>query len=335
MIGQTIGETEAREPTDRHINVCLTHELSVMDNAKQESREHELNRRFWVNAGSAIVWAVQVCDFSAQPGQVEHPVDTGQHMIVGNKITQRSGEKLHLLRTARTQHHDLLPLIADGRNESRIGGFFNSPIWHLILAAALLGLLIPAGESRARDIVLAGLAAALVASLAWAGHAVMASGGAGVARLTTQVVHLLAGALWLGGLPPLGFILARARTDRHGAWVALAHQALPHFSLAGSLAVALLFVTGCLNSWFLVGHPRALVDTPYGLVLLAKIALFLVLVAVACRNRFGLMPRLQKTAAAGGPLALLARNVAVEQGIGLLILAVVSVLGTLAPARLG
>ncbi len=90
------------------------------------------NRRFWVNAGSAIVWAVQVCDFSAQPGQVEHPVDTGQHMIVGNKITQRSGEKLHLLRTARTQHHDLLPLIADGRNESRIGGFFNSPRVHFM-----------------------------------------------------------------------------------------------------------------------------------------------------------------------------------------------------------
>lgn len=214
--------------------------------------------------------------------------------------------------------------------------------WHLLFAAILVAATIPAGgkgEGRVLAACRALVAAALVASLAWAGHGLIASGGAGATHLATQVIHLLAGAMWLGGLPPLGFVLARAYRDGDGEWAALARHALPRFSLVGYGAVGALVVTGCLNSWFLVGSFGALIGTTYGQVLLVKICLFLLMVGVACLNRFGLTPAVTRKGAtvttAGRPLALLSRNVIFEQGIGFLVLAIVSVLGTLPPAAMG
>jgi putative copper export protein len=69
-------------------------------------------------------------------------------------------------------------------------------------------------------------------------------------------------------------------------------------------------------------------DTPYGRLLAVKIILFLAMVVVALINRFRLMPRISRDVAALGALG---RTVALEQVLGLLILAVVSVLGTLPP----
>jgi putative copper export protein len=63
-------------------------------------------------------------------------------------------------------------------------------------------------------------------------------------------------------------------------------------------------------------------------LLAVKIILFLAMVAVALTNRFRLMQRIARDAAALGALG---RTVALEQVLGLAILAVVSVLGTLPP----
>jgi putative copper resistance protein D len=60
--------------------------------------------------------------------------------------------------------------------------------------------------------------------------------------------------------------------------------------------------------------------------------LFLAMVTVALFNRFRLLPRLQRAAQPSAPIAGLARAVLFEQGLGLAILAVVSVLGMLPPA---
>jgi putative copper resistance protein D len=84
----------------------------------------------------------------------------------------------------------------------------------------------------------------------------------------------------------------------------------------------------------LVGSFGALVTTPYGRLLAAKIALFLVMIGLALVNRFRLMPRLSASEAATAPLRTLARSVLAEQAIGLAILAVVAVLGTWPPANM-
>jgi copper resistance protein D len=208
--------------------------------------------------------------------------------------------------------------------------------WHLAFGVAALALILPVRRNihdTAQNFLLVGVSAALVASTAWAGHAVMHSGAAGLAALTAQVTHLLASSAWLGSLPALGYILYRAQGDRQGAWRAAAQYILPRYSRMGYLAVGLILLTGCLNSWFMVDGIDAFLGTTYGHVL------FVLMVCVALVNRFALTPELVKpkaeTAMTDTAFARLWRNVAREQLLGLSIIAAVSVLGTLPPAMSG
>ena len=204
--------------------------------------------------------------------------------------------------------------------------------WHLGFAVALLAL---AAMPRLRWLAGAATLAALLllASLGLTGHAAMDMGG-GVNHEINQMAHLVAGGLWLGGLVPLGVLLRRAVRPDGADYIALARTALPHFSQIGYVAVALLAITGTVNSVMLVGSFGAFVTTPYGRLLAVKIALFLVMVGLALGNRFRLMPYLRRPEAAVVPLRTLARSVLAEQVIGLAILAVVSVLGTWPPANI-
>jgi putative copper resistance protein D len=169
--------------------------------------------------------------------------------------------------------------------------------------------------------------------LAWIGHAAMDTGETGLAHKINQMVHLAAAGLWLGGLAPLAMLLRRALTARGAPFVPLVRLALPHFSQMGYAAVALVALTGTVNSVLLVGSFEALLGTPYGRLLLVKIALFAAMVALALGNRFRLLPRLGDASAnSASTLRALLRSVAIEQMLGLAILAVVAVLGTWPPA---
>ncbi len=202
-------------------------------------------------------------------------------------------------------------------------------VWsvHLLLALALvLSCLRAADAVRTPSLI---LAFGLLASLGWVGHAAVGEGPAGIARELNQSLHLLAAGMWLGGLAPLGWLLRAARRADDDALTSLAREALGQFSRMGYAAVGLVALTGMVNSLLLVGSLRALAGSSYGRLLTLKILLFTALVAVALFNRFRLAPRLTREPAA---LARLGRAVAVEQGLGLAILAVVSILGTWPPA---
>jgi putative copper resistance protein D len=202
----------------------------------------------------------------------------------------------------------------------------------MALAAALLVL--SALPRRRWQVGLTTLAAlSVLASLGLTGHAAMDMGG-GTAHEINQMAHLTAGGLWLGGLLPLGVLLRRAVRPDGAAYVPLARIALPHFSQIGYAAVALLLITGTVNSVMLVGSFGAFATSPYGRLLAVKIALFLAMVALAMVNRFRLLPRLNGPKAASVPLRALARSVLAEQALGLAILAVVAVLGTWPPANM-
>jgi putative copper resistance protein D len=169
--------------------------------------------------------------------------------------------------------------------------------------------------------------------LAWIGHAAMDSGETGLAHKINQMAHLAAAGLWLGGLAPLALLLRLGLTAQGVPFVPLARLALPHFSQMGYAAVALVALTGTVNSVLLVGSFEALLGTPYGRLLLVKIALFGAMVTLALSNRFRLLPRLGDAAAnPASTLRALLRSVAIEQMLGLTILAVVAVLGTWPPA---
>ena len=66
--------------------------------------------------------------------------------------------------------------------------------------------------------------------------------------------------------------------------------------LSASSALPRCSITGSINTWYLAGSIPALTETDYGRLLLLKIALFLVMVAVAAFNRLHLTPRLVRDA---------------------------------------
>lgn len=179
--------------------------------------------------------------------------------------------------------------------------------------------------------VLAGLM--ITASFAWTGHGAATEGPGGVVHLVTDIIHLIAAALWLGALAALTILLMRrAKSDDRTL-----HRALHGFASLGTLAVSLLVATGLVNSWFLVGTARVgdLGSNLYGQLLIAKFILFGLMVALAASNRFRLTPALGTAVQTGMPSAAaicgLRRSLLLETGLGMALLAVVAVMGTLPP----
>jgi putative copper resistance protein D len=182
----------------------------------------------------------------------------------------------------------------------------------------------------------AGLAAGLLMTLAWAGHAVGTEQSMRPFHLTADALHLLGAGLWLGALVPLLFVLGRARSSPAQAWHKIAATATRRFSTLGVFAVVTLLVTGLINAWFLVGSFAALIDTSYGRLVSAKLALFMAIVSIAAFNRAKLMPRVTADGNRGdflqAALKSLWRNVIAEICLGATILVIVGGLGTMPPS---
>lgn len=143
-----------------------------------------------------------------------------------------------------------------------------------------------------------------------------------------DALHLLAAGAWLGGLLALSATLRKPRAN-YGP------TTLARFSGMGLLAVATLVATGLVNSWFLVGTMDGLLTTRYGHLLIAKLAAFLGMGALAAANRFWLAPALEAMPQRDGHnarLNQLERHVLGELGLGAAVLMVVGVLGALQPA---
>ena len=187
-----------------------------------------------------------------------------------------------------------------------------------------------------RKLVIPIFAAMLLASLAGVGHTQVEGQSAGFVHVLSDAAHLLAAGAWLGGLIPLAYVLARhPDTSRDRAAI---NRVLVKFSGMGYVAVATLVGSGLINSWFLIGSVSNLLGTPYGRTLLAKLALFAAMLALAVANRFWLVPAIGSKRA-GAPddvsavwLRRLRYHVLGEQLLGAMILLVVSFLGTMQPA---
>jgi copper resistance protein D len=202
----------------------------------------------------------------------------------------------------------------------------------LVLALLLAALLFSQSIARENHLTLRSwapplLAACLLGSLAWSGHAGASPGFAGTVHLMSDVLHLIAVGAWIGALPPLIMLLSCALQPASRGLKDAATFAAVRFSAMGILSVGTLAATGLVNTLNLAGSAAALVDTDYGRLLLVKISLFVALVGVAAVNRFRLLPRLPAAEA----VHRLRRNALVEVGLGVIIIAIVGALGTMPP----
>ena len=213
-------------------------------------------------------------------------------------------------------------------------------VWMARMVLVVLILGVTAVRPRRKGIagpglVTAFLASILLASLAGTGHAQVEEGWMSLAHVGSDAAHLLAAGAWLGGLVPLGFILLDY-SMRGGEPIVDVDRILLRFSSMGYVAVATLVASGLINSWFLVGSVSSLLTTLYGQILLAKVAAFAAMLALAAANRFWLVPRMMETRAGSGEaavwLARLRYHVLGEQFLGVMVLLAVSILGTMRPA---
>jgi putative copper resistance protein D len=181
------------------------------------------------------------------------------------------------------------------------------------------------------------LGACVLISFAWTGHGSMDSGLSGALHLGADLLHLLAAGLWFGALPPLAMFAARALRSATPADAAATRFALKRFSAIGVGVVGVLVMSGIVNSWFLIGPAnwRALFVTAYGLALLLKLALFGAMLLLAANHRWRLTPALEANPAQGagapGALQSLRAGLAIESLLAILVVAAVSVLGSLPP----
>jgi len=201
--------------------------------------------------------------------------------------------------------------------------------------AARRGDVVPAAPvSRALALGLPGIAGAAV--LSWSGHA--ASGPDAGLGIALDAVHGWATAIWLGGLvmlltlvAPLLSALGPVDRVRMGAGIVV------RFSAVAITAVVLIVVTGVYRALAEVPSLSDLWATAYGVTLLAKLAVFALMLALAAWNRMVLHPRLERAALGSAPpgardgLAALAASIRAEIALGAVVMALVAVLVGLMP----
>ncbi len=175
---------------------------------------------------------------------------------------------------------------------------------------------------RRRNLALAASAGVLLLQ-AGHGHGMSMSGTFGLLTIV-NVVHLLAGGAWLGGLLPL-LLAARLAPPRAGATAARS------FSVLGKWCVGLMAVTASYQAFVLVGSVPGLIGTAYGWIACTKLLLFGVLLGFAWVNRYRFAPALLGAHPEQAKRELVA-SIAVQTGFGVLVLLAAGVLGSLPPA---
>jgi putative copper resistance protein D len=197
-------------------------------------------------------------------------------------------------------------------------------LWRTGLALVLVGALCVGRHDRWAFVVpVSGL---LLASLGLVGHAAMQDGALGALHRLNHAVHLLCAGAWLGALPPLLLCLKRCGDPRLRSE---AGTALRRFSGLGHFLVALVVLTGIVNTILTLGRWPDDFSSLYQTLLAAKIALVAAMIALALVNRYILTPRVKDQS--GAALRALMINSLAEMGLGIAVVALVSVFGTVAP----
>jgi copper transport protein len=164
----------------------------------------------------------------------------------------------------------------------------------LVRMSALFGLctaLLLLAEKGTRKVgyVIGGLSSiALLYSFPMAGHAAVVP-WARVAEVS-ETLHLLAGAAWLGGIPAVGFVIARKRSLERTATM----EVVERFSKIATVSVIAVLLAGVTAAVTMFTEPGDLVLTRYGVTLLVKFTLVGSIALLGAYNHFYLLPRLRE-----------------------------------------
>jgi putative copper resistance protein D len=285
--------------------------------------------------GAAILFGSSLFFIYALPGS--GPASAAQRawsrpLLVGAAILLAFGSLLGL----GAQASLLMGSFADGLTRGAIGDVVSyldlgkaAVVRGLAAVVALLSL-VALRPGRTSWLVAAAFGAIAAASLAWMGHAAATEGSWKYVHLTSDAIHALAAAAWLGALASFALLLRESPSTAEQRQAL--YLALRRFSGVGSLVVSALVLSGLVNGWVLVGpqHVGDLGGSPYGRLLLLKLVLFLAMLILAASNRFRLTPAFGRSPQQKS-LRPLKRSVALEAAAGAGVLVLVAWLGILSP----
>lgn len=204
-------------------------------------------------------------------------------------------------------------------------------LFRLVLATALIALTLStrAGGKRLEAIVL--IALVLLASIALTGNPGSNIGALAFQHRLSDAVHLVASGVWVGALVVFSRLVTMSLHEDRLDDLQMVHDVLARFAGVGTVTVAILTLSGMTNPGFF----QSRLDTAYGQVLLAKLFVFVGMLALAGANRFFLTPRLLATLSGNGRLktAIIALrlSILIETALALIVLALVGWLGVLPP----
>ena len=192
------------------------------------------------------------------------------------------------------------------------------------IALALLGFSITRGAGRLHGIRwLALLSLPLIASRSLTSHAIAVKTHTSWV-IAADAVHLIATALWAGGLVAVLTIVraSRNQANLNPVWLA---QFINRFSRLAFASVALLFCAGLYLSWVHVGSLTTLVATDSGNVLIVKLGLFAAMLTLGAVNFMSTRPAVRDMAHANvrnnSLVDKATKRIAVESMLGLAIFA--------------
>ncbi|GGR71104.1 copper transport protein [Nocardioides luteus] len=136
----------------------------------------------------------------------------------------------------------------------------------------------------------------------------------------TDIIHLVAGALWLGGL--VGLALTLPLITRRGT---VAAEIVTRFSTLAAASLAALALSGVLMGWRILESWTNLLNSTYGTLLMTKVALVVAVSVMAAGNRLLVLPRVRQAAGHDDTVAagsMLRRAVLMEIGVLVVVLGV-------------
>lgn len=174
-----------------------------------------------------------------------------------------------------------------------------------------------------------GAAAVLVVLPTTRGHA-FDPGEPWLVNAAADLVHVLAVAVWLGGLLQLGLLLGRlTRSLEDPDRGRLCSHLARRFSAVALISVLALGASGIVRAFYELSELDQLWTTGYGRAIVVKSVLLSILVALGWRNRYRLVPR----RSGGATLTPLRRSVVAEAALVVVVVFAVAFLTDLRPGR--
>ncbi|MBX3013740.1 MAG: copper resistance protein CopC/CopD [Caldilineaceae bacterium] len=168
------------------------------------------------------------------------------------------------------------------------------------------------------------LSLVVLATFSASSHAAAVPGS--IWAMTVDWIHLAAASVWLGGLLLLAVLLWQARQVTTAAEATLLRQLARRFSVAATLAVFVLAVTGLFSTLVQVQSLAVLWRTPYGWLLLGKLALVALVLGIAWFNHRWVRTPSATAAWSAGHYRTFQRQVWRESLAGLALMVVVAFL---------